>query len=152
MRISTIRQGTDLCRPRFVLFNDGAPKFLFCIHPFDNFLVIDICSVTFSQSASKCTRLWPAFLADTVFSHSSVTISLGSILTVEKQCYDEAFERLSTLDVRFSSNLKISLCPNSVSPNLLDIRFWILFVISSKSRSERHGILSTEGLEISLSS
>ena len=83
-----------------------------------------------------------------LFSHKFIS----SVLTVEQPCFDEAFERLSTLDERFSIGRKITLCPNSVSLNLLDFRFPIFFGMSSKSRSERHKFSSTKGLDVSLSS
>ena len=62
-------------------------------------------------------KLLGRFLSDI----SSWTFSLCSILTAEHPCSDAVLDKLSTLEDRFSINLKICLCPNSAfrEPNFI---------------------------------
>ena len=83
-------------------------------------------------------------------------LSTGSVSSskrrAELHCSEAGLERLSTFDVKFSINLKISLCPNSVSLKRLDKRFSILLEMSSKSCSEMLTFSSFEVLQFSISS
>ena len=82
-------------------------------------------------------------------------LSMGSVSSskrkAELHCSEAELERLSTFDVKFSINLKISLWPNLVSLKRLDKRFSILLEISSKSCSERLTFSSFEWLQFSIS-
>ena len=84
-----------------------------------------------------------------VFSIGSVS---NSKCTAELHCSETELDRLSTFDAKFSINLRISLCPNSVSLKRLDRRFSILLEISSKSCSERLTFSAFEALQFSISS
>ena len=83
------------------------------------------------------TMLAPTFLKAFSFPESFTGSVSNSKRKAELHCSEAGFERLSTLDVRFSINFKISVCPNSVSLNRFDKRCSTLLEKSSKTCSER---------------